>query len=418
MVSDGVTGSKASSATVDANVIKASGGFQSTALGSGQIALYGLTSGTVQQTVQGNSGTWTFTWPVAPAGPRQWLTTDSAGNAFFSQPTAADIAPAGILPSAMLPAPTASTPGGVLAKNCRGLGHVVAVGTDGSITCSADEGSNITASQVTAALAFAPESTINKGQPNGYAPLDATGKIPAANLNLPSGPTGLDPTTTVIVDEFMPNANASSQIGQLGWTPSCAGAGASVTRLRGGVLLPSVGLYSLTSAGAANSYCAIELGGADAGPGLPNDFMSSGNWEMIFVIQMAYTYGPIVRAGVTGFPFGGAADLSRNSFVLEAAVGDHWFFKSFDASGNVTGVVDTGVPSSTGYTYRLRLFGSSPSAVQAQVNVMGRGNSTPVSLPSAILAQPCPGLVVKTVTPSSATVIVDYFGVRIGGLAR
>lgn len=40
----------------------------------------------------------------------------------------------------------------------------------------------LTATDITNALGFTPESIANKGQANGYAPLDANGKVPAANL--------------------------------------------------------------------------------------------------------------------------------------------------------------------------------------------------------------------------------------------
>lgn len=40
----------------------------------------------------------------------------------------------------------------------------------------------LTASDITTALGFTPENSANKGQANGYAPLDANGKVPAGNL--------------------------------------------------------------------------------------------------------------------------------------------------------------------------------------------------------------------------------------------
>ncbi len=50
----------------------------------------------------------------------------------------------GILPAARMPAPSASTLGGVNAKDCSGTGHVQKINADGSIACSADSGSGYT----------------------------------------------------------------------------------------------------------------------------------------------------------------------------------------------------------------------------------------------------------------------------------
>ena len=44
----------------------------------------------------------------------------------------------GTLPAAQLPLPTTSTIGGVNAKDCTGTGHIVKIGTDGSVTCTSD----------------------------------------------------------------------------------------------------------------------------------------------------------------------------------------------------------------------------------------------------------------------------------------
>jgi hypothetical protein len=48
---------------------------------TGSSALYGLSSGSVTQTVNANAGTWTLTWPTAPAGAGQYFTTNTSGVA-------------------------------------------------------------------------------------------------------------------------------------------------------------------------------------------------------------------------------------------------------------------------------------------------------------------------------------------------
>lgn len=56
---------------------------------------------------------------------------------------------------------------------------------DGSTTLGnlkAFYGQNITSTDIVTALGFTPENTANKGQANGYAPLDANGIVPIANL--------------------------------------------------------------------------------------------------------------------------------------------------------------------------------------------------------------------------------------------
>jgi hypothetical protein len=50
----------------------------------------------------------------------------------------------GTLAAGWLPFPAASAIGGVKSQNCSGTGHVLSIGTDGTVTCSADSGSSTT----------------------------------------------------------------------------------------------------------------------------------------------------------------------------------------------------------------------------------------------------------------------------------
>jgi hypothetical protein len=340
--------------------------------GTRTLALSGVTSGTVSQAVQATAGTWTFTWPSAPAGAHQFLTTDLNGIARFYQPTAADIAPVGTLPAAVLPAPTASTPGGVLARDCSGNGHVVQIGTDGSVTCS-------------------PDSAI---------------------------PSAIDATSLFEIDDFFMTSLASGQIGKLGWNSNCAGTGAQVSSGASGVM-PSqhAGLAVLTTASASGSACQIQLGtpatGADALPSLS----ASGNWEMVFIIQPAVMdSSEVIRVGA--FDASAAtSDLSKSAYTVEYA-GGNWVLKLYDTSGNCATPKDTGISVSTDSWYRIRIFSTQAGTIQAQIGVNGGAYNNAVSAATVSSFAAAPGFLVKTGSSNSRSLLVDYFGVRMGGLQR
>jgi hypothetical protein len=159
VVGNGSNDAKASTATVDANgTVNADGGFNALGSGSGVTVLGGSTSGAVTQTVQAQAGTWTFTWPTAPAAAHQWLTTDPTGVASFTHPAFSDIF--GSVAAAQLPSPSASTLGGVQSVDCTGTGHVVAISTSGVPSCTADAGGS-TFNPIDATIAFQREHFIS-----------------------------------------------------------------------------------------------------------------------------------------------------------------------------------------------------------------------------------------------------------------
>ena len=227
MVGNGINDAKVSTVTIDSNdAVHAAGGFKSAGPNGGTLGLSGATSGTVSQNVRAATGTWTFTWPNSPAGAHQFMTTDVNGVASFAQPSAGDLAPIGTIPAGSLPMPSSSTLGGVHSGDCGGAGHIAKIGTDGSVTCSADSaptvahasthsstGSDPVAlaeSQIAnlstdlagkqAALGFIAENIAMKGAASGYAPLNAGSVVPISNLPVTgSGLTvpALDITPTV-----------------------------------------------------------------------------------------------------------------------------------------------------------------------------------------------------------------------------
>lgn len=227
MVGNGGNDAMASTVTVDSNgAVHAAGGFKSAGSNGGTLGLSGATSGTVSQNVRAVTSTWTFTWPGSPAGAHQFMTTDANGVASFAQPSAGDLAPIGTIPAASLPMPSSAALGGVHSGDCSGAGHVVKIGTDGTVTCSADSAATVahasthssigsdpvtlSESQITnlsvdlagkqAVLGFTAEDRANKGAASGYAPLNASAVVPISNLPVTgAGLTvaALDTTPTV-----------------------------------------------------------------------------------------------------------------------------------------------------------------------------------------------------------------------------
>jgi len=105
----------------------------------------GLTAG---QLLIGNGGadlkTGNLSGDCSTSGDTSITCTKTNGVAYAASATtdttnAANIS-SGTLSAARLPAPTATTPGGVRSKDCSGAGHVLKIQTDGSVTCSADAG--------------------------------------------------------------------------------------------------------------------------------------------------------------------------------------------------------------------------------------------------------------------------------------
>jgi len=292
VVGNAANDAKTSAVIVDSgNAVSAAGGFISAGPGNGTLALSGTTSGTVSQTVQATTGIWTFTWPSGPAGTHQFLTTDSNGIAMFSQPSAADLAPFGTIPATALPTPTSTTLGGVQAGDCSGSGHIVRIGTNGSVTCSADAAVILTThasthasggsdpvtlaeSQITnltadlagkqAALGFTPEDRSSKGMASGYAPLNASSLVALSNLPV----TGAGAT--------MPTLASTPTVGNcLNWSANgvhdsgaaCGGAGAALGDPGSNGMLKRTALNMTSAAVAGTDYYAP--GSAIASSDLP-----------------------------------------------------------------------------------------------------------------------------------------------------
>ncbi len=279
IVGNGTNDAMASGVTLDSGgALNAAGGFNSSGTGSGTLGLGGSNSGLMSQSVQADSGTWSFTWPNKPAGAHQFLTTDSNGTASFSQPSGADLSAIGTIPPSSLPTPTATTLGGVQAGDCSGAGHVVKIGTNGSVTCTADAGTTLpnhaathttggsdpvtlTESQIGSlvsdlagkqpALGFIAENAASKGAASGYAGLNSGSQVPLANLPV----TG--------AGSMVPTLAATPAIGNcLNWSANgvhdsgvaCGGGGLADPGLNG--MLKRTGMNTTSAAVAGADYYA------------------------------------------------------------------------------------------------------------------------------------------------------------------
>lgn len=114
-----------------------------TGVAGGAITLPGATSGT--NTIQAAAAAGTGSTTTLPAGNSTTVLPDAGATHNFltgitsggviskAQPSYADL-------SGALPNPGPSSLGGVQSKNCTGTGHVLAINTDGTVSCSADSG--------------------------------------------------------------------------------------------------------------------------------------------------------------------------------------------------------------------------------------------------------------------------------------
>jgi hypothetical protein len=269
----------------------------------------------------------------------------------------------------VLPAPTALALGGVKAVDCTGVGHVVAIGLDGAVTCASDLGAS----------------------------------------------SALEPTSVFEWDEFLP---ANAMIGKLGRQTICSGTGAGVTAYTGATRPANhPGIYNLTTAASTNASCAIALGATvpvmEAWP----DRAALGNWEMVFVVGTgSIDASDVLRVGAMDASIAGA-DLSKSAYTVESA-GGNWKLKIYNASGTATSTVDTGVAIQGNAWYRIRMYATQAGSIRAQIGVNGGAYGTAVTAPAAGGFSTVPALLVKTGNTNSRTLQVDYYGARVGGLQR
>ena len=256
VVGNGLNDVAGSGVSVDGNnQITAPGGFQSSGALNGRLDLSGTTSGTVTQTVLPTAGTWTFTWPGGPAGTHQWLTTDTNGNASFSQPALSDLAVSGTLPTAALPKPTSTTVGAVMAADCSPSGHMQKINTDGSVTCSNDALSN---------------ATVGVGLD-----IDGAGRTRS---------NGADPRLVQMREEFANAQPALGIVGGLGWNVDNAsriGTASSVW--------PNLGLVTVTAVTSGETEGMAVKKTLDAALLANADTKA---WETSFTFALAYNGAP------------------------------------------------------------------------------------------------------------------------------
>jgi hypothetical protein len=184
--------------------------------GTGGVALnlQGATAGQLSLSVPASFSNWTLTWPSAAAAAHQWLTTDSGGNASFTQPAYSDIS--GNLTNAQGPhnihfvldgGGTPLTTGfyylGQIPGGCSIYGWSLAADQSGSISIDFDAVSN--ASQSTAPAI--PSSSTNKISASAPMALASQQSNAAASAGVTTWTTGRS-----IWDSFAINITSAATV--------------------------------------------------------------------------------------------------------------------------------------------------------------------------------------------------------------
>jgi hypothetical protein len=429
VVGNGSSDARASAVMVDSSdAVNAGGGFNSLGAGNGMLALSGATSGTVSQTVQPAAGTWTFTWPSGPAASHQFLTTDSSGNASFSQPTVADLPVTGT--GATIPALAATpTVGNCLNWSAGGV-HDSGVACGGSGGGGlADPGSNGMLKRTALNTTAAAVAGVDFQQPLTLTTTGTSGPatLVAGTLNVPQysgGSGGYDPfdaTTEIAVEPFCPGNPASLSIGTLGWYSSV-----TLTAPDGNNEPNHPCLYGVPTAATANGIATVAL----TGNGATNRVLPAGpistatNWTALYIFKTPASLAEMkIRVGLKydatdtdlqtlGLRFGNSTGCTTN--LTDA----YWAFEAGDAAATTTSVTAITPQASTWYAFKMGNTGV-VGHVQMSLSVAGGAWSTPVDITANLYGYSLrPFFQVINCGTTARTMVLDYFAFKQTGLAR
>jgi hypothetical protein len=224
---------------------------------------------------------------------------------------------AGKIPAGNLPAPGASTLGGVQAKDCSAIGLVQKINADGSVSCGSGGGS------------VDWSAIVNK---------------PTAYVS-----TVVDTSTVEMHDDF----NCQNGPCLSSWAQGGTG---SATAAQDGVW-PHLGIFRVGgTSSAAGNYGAIALSNNTSMAGNVGFLMAQGPWEFHYIFRCNQTTNTRCYIG-----WANLADLSsyyETGIRLDTNAGYHdtaFMFISGPGWNGSSGVVSTGVPADTNW-HHLKIY--------------------------------------------------------------
>jgi hypothetical protein len=228
----------------------------------------------------------------------------------------------------------------------------------------------------------------------------------------------IDPSISVITEEFPPNLSGSGQIGTHGW--SGYGSGNS-SHIAGSANHP--GIQTIVSGTTAGSGQMMALGDISSGvPFFPN-LAANSNWEAHWIFQIATNVTD--EAARAGLADGSNASGDSNSMAVEFDPSLSANLQFLICSGGGCARYDSGIAASIANWYHLKLVSTSPGVVAFSLSSNGGAFTSAIlggtgqTINKALPAQPqFPYFYVKTNSSGSRTLNCDYWAGMMTGLAR
>lgn len=238
--------------------------------------------------------------------------------------------------------------------------------------------------------------------------------------------TPLDASVMNAADDFLPSADLSGRIGQLGWGVSALASGCSGYFSSSGPA-NHPGIFFLNSGVVANGGCSLTLSDALSGAAYPFANLGSGGAWSYWETQAIFETDPNAVSHtvyVAGFsdnngayhPTGGNEIAVRYATTGGGCPSNesttNWVYEVI-VSGTKT-CYNSGLAVAPATWYHVRIYSATQGTIQFQIN-----GAYPGSIAAAPTANVAPQFInITTSTAGSADLTVDWWAMKMQGLVR
>jgi hypothetical protein len=226
-----------------------------------------------------------------------------------------------------------------------------------------------------------------------------------------------NPSNIIVRDDFISGGNTSQTIGDLGWFTFSSGGGTGAAITGPTAVFPNIGARIFTCANATNAGQAVYL------PSL-TDLLTYAGWEFCFVVKLNQTTDCDLIVGLTkdngaigigkfgGISFGARYSSATDTNFMFYSKNTNLTFAANDASNYA---ISSGVAVGTTYN-TFRIISTVAGALQMSIN----GGSFVAVNTSSITSYGIfiPFFYIATRTTTSKSIDVDFFSMKIQGVAR